>query len=73
MSDSSHQELHRFAQHLGLSRKSFQGDHYDVPGTMRLEAIALGARPVDARDVVRALRAAGLRREPPGRRHRSPA
>lgn len=68
VSDKSHEELHRFAERLGLPRHSFQGDHYDVPGALRLRAITLGARPVDARDLVRALRAAGLRREPIGLR-----
>lgn len=64
VSDESYDELHAFAARLGLRRDWFQGDHYDVPAAVRLEAIALGAAPVDARVLVRRLRAAGLRRRP---------
>lgn len=62
VSDTSYDELHEFADRLGLERRWFQGDHYDVPTHVRLEAIALGAVPVDSRQLVRRLRAAGLRR-----------
>ena len=62
VSDTSHDELHAFAARLGIPREGFQGDHYDVPTELRLRAIELGAQPVRAREVVRALRAAGLRR-----------
>ena len=69
VSDASLEELHEFAALLGLERRWFQGDHYDVPATVRDRAIALGAEPVAARELVRRLRAAGLRR--PGARRRS--
>jgi len=62
VSDESYDELHEFAARLGLRRESFQGDHYDVPDEYRTRAIELGATPVDARDLVRRLRAAGLRK-----------
>lgn len=62
VSDSSYDELHEFAALLGLERKWFQGDHYDIPADYRERALELGAEPVDARDLVRRLRAAGLRR-----------
>lgn len=62
VSDESHDELHEFAARLGIPRRGFQGDHYDLPASLRLRAIELGAVPVDARDLVRRLRAAGLRR-----------
>jgi hypothetical protein len=62
VSDESYDELHAFAQRLGIPRRAFQGDHYDVPADHRLKAIELGAEPVDARVLVRRLRAAGLRR-----------
>jgi len=63
VSDVSYEELHAFvATELGIPRRAFQGDHYDVPTELRLEAIDLGATPVDARVLVRRLRAAGLRR-----------
>jgi hypothetical protein len=54
--------LHRFAQQLGLRRLSFQGDHYDVPSAVRVDAIRQGAVTVTGRELVSRLRAAGLRR-----------
>lgn len=62
MSDVSYEELHSFAGQLGIRRSAFQGDHYDVPTEVRAQAIALGAQAVDCRELVRRLRAAGLRR-----------
>ena len=64
VSDTSVDELHAFAERLGIPRRAFQGDHYDVTDELRDCAIAEGARAVTSRDVVRALRAAGLRRHP---------
>ena len=61
VSDQSYEELHTFAARLGLRRESFQGDHYDVPAGVRIEAIGLGATAVDGRELVRRLRASGLR------------
>jgi Protein of unknown function (DUF4031) len=68
VSDTSYEELHAFAAQLGIPRRVFQGDHYDVPEAVREEALALGAVPVTSRQVVEALRAAGLRRS---RQHRT--
>ena len=62
VSDESYDELHTFARRLGIPRRAFQGDHYDVPTDYRAYAIELGAEPVDARVLVRRLRASGLRR-----------
>lgn len=62
VSDASEEELHAFATRLGLRRAWFQGDHYDVPTEVRARAIALGAEPVSAEELVRRLRASGLRR-----------
>ncbi len=43
-------ELHALAAQLGLPRRAFQnkasGAHYDVPLSLREQAIALGARPI---------------------------
>ena len=64
VSDTSVDELHAFAERLGLPRRAFQGDHYDVTDELRDCAIAEGARAVSSRDVVRALRDAGLRKHP---------
>lgn len=62
VSDKSYEELHDFAENLGLARSMFQKDHYDVHHDLRVRAIALGATPVDFRVLARALRSAGLRR-----------
>ena len=65
ISDSGYDELHRFAQGLGKHRLAFQGDHYDVDEEMRTAAVAAGAMATDCRDLLRRLRAAGLRRRDP--------
>lgn len=67
VSDASHDELHAFAGRLGLERGWFQGDHYDVPTATRDAALALGAEAVSSTELVRRLRAAGLRRHRPPR------
>lgn len=61
VSDRSLAELHGFADALGLRREAFQGDHYDIPAELRPRAIELGAQPVGSRELVRRLRASGLR------------
>lgn len=61
VSDHSLDELHRFAEEVGIPRIGFQGDHYDVPERMRDDCIAAGAIPSDSRRLVRALRRLGLR------------
>jgi hypothetical protein len=66
VSDTSIAELHDFAARLGIPQRAFQGDHYDVTDELRDCAIAEGARAVDSRTVIRALRAAGLRKHPTG-------
>ncbi len=40
----SEQELHAMAAAIGMQRKSYQGDHYDVPMQMKQLAIQMGAR-----------------------------
>lgn len=62
VSDTSYDELHEVAQAMGIPRRGFQGDHYDVPAEMRDEAIALGAQPVTGRELITRLRDSGLRR-----------
>jgi hypothetical protein len=68
VSDVSYDELHEFAGRLGIPRSKFQGDHYDVPTEVRDAAIEEGASPVDSRELVTRLRAAGLRLSPAERR-----
>lgn len=67
VSDTSFDELHDFAADLGLPRRAFHRDHYDLPDWMWDRAVAAGAAPVDPRELVRRLRTAGLRRRPIGR------
>jgi hypothetical protein len=66
VSDTSYDELHAFAERLGVPRHAFQGDHYDVHTLLRERAIALGAHPVAARELLARITRAGLRR-PKGR------
>ena len=61
VSDTSYAELHRFAAGLGLPRRSFDLDHYDVPEEIIDRLITAGARPVSSRELVNALRDSGLR------------
>jgi Protein of unknown function (DUF4031) len=63
----SPQELHGFAERLGLRRDWFQDLphgrwHYDVTESKRVEAIRLGATPItwrQAADIIRARHAGG--------------
>jgi hypothetical protein len=68
VSDESFEELHRFAADLGLPPRAFHRDHYDLPDAWWDVAVEAGAHPVDPRELVRRLRATGLRRPAP--RHR---
>lgn len=56
------EELHAFAQALGIPRRAFQdkrsGAHYDLPASLRDEAVALGAVAISRhrdRELVRAV------------------
>jgi len=71
VSDESLEELHAFADRAGIPRRGFQGDHYDVPEDHRDEMLAAGAVLVESRELVRRLRAAGLRLSPAQRRARA--
>jgi hypothetical protein len=62
VSDSSYAELHEFAARLGISRRGFERDHYDVPAERYAAAVEAGARPVGSREIVARLHASGLRR-----------
>ena len=63
VSDVAYEELHAFVEaELGIPRRAFQGDHYDVPEDLYDIAVAAGAEPVGARELLSRLRAAGLRR-----------
>ena len=61
VSDASLAELHAFAHRAGIPRRGFDLDHYDVPADRYEDLLALGAILVDSRELVRRLRASGLR------------
>jgi hypothetical protein len=52
VSDASFEELHAFARELGIPRRFFQGDHYDLPAHIRARAVELGAVPVTTRELL---------------------
>lgn len=62
VSDSSIEELHEFAAALGIPRRGFERDHYDLPEHLYDRAVSAGAVPVSSRELVRRLHEAGLRR-----------
>lgn len=61
VSDVSLTELHAFAERAGLPRRGFDRDHYDVAAARYDELVGLGARPVSGGELIRRLRASGLR------------
>lgn len=61
VSDTSYDELHAFAHRLGLPRRAFDRDHYDVRADLHEDAVAAGAVPVDGRELTRVLVRSGLR------------
>ncbi|MFD5652161.1 DUF4031 domain-containing protein [Streptomyces sp. NPDC127039] len=62
VSDASYAELHAFAGALGVPRRAFERDHYDLPAHRYADAVSAGALEVSSREVVRLLHRAGLRR-----------
>ena len=62
VSDTSYAELHEFAARLGIPRRAFERDHYDVVAERYAGAVAAGAQPVSTREIVGRLHASGLRR-----------
>ncbi len=71
VSDESLVELHAFADANGIPRRGFQGDHYDIPEEYRDAMIEGGATVVESRELLRRLKAAGLRLTPAQRRSAS--
>jgi hypothetical protein len=68
VSDVSYDELHAFAEQLGIPRRGFERDHYDVPAQLHADALAAGAQLVSSRELVERLTGAGLRRPKSGPR-----
>ena len=61
ISDASLDELRAFARAAEIPDRAFDLDHYDVPAERYDELVALGAHAVDTRELIRRLRASGLR------------
>ena len=70
VSDVSYAELHVFAEMMGVPRRAFDRDHYDIAADRFPMALLLGARLVSGRELVSRLTTAGLRR--PKHLHRPP-
>lgn len=62
VSDESYDELHDFAERLGVPERGFDRDHYDIPEEYYDAAVSAGAEPVSSRVLVSRLIASGLRR-----------
>ena len=62
ISDTSYAELHAFAELLGVPRRGFERDHYDIPDELVPVAVWMGAQLVPSRVIVRRLVGSGLRR-----------
>ena len=62
VSDVSYAELHAFAARIGAPRRGFDLDHYDLPSELYAEAGRAGADEVGSKELLRRLKAAGLRR-----------
>ena len=61
VSDTSLAELHEFAARCGVPRRAFDLDHYDVPAERHADLLAAGAQDVTGHELIRRLRAGGLR------------
>ncbi len=70
VSDMSYDELHEFAERAGIPRRGFHGDHYDVPEEHFAALVSAGATVTPSRDLLRRMRAGGLRLSPAERRAR---
>lgn len=44
-------ELHAMAAKIGVARRWYQGDHYDISKTMRARAVISGAREITMRQL----------------------
>lgn len=44
-------ELHEMADKIGVARKWYQGDHYDICMSMRAKAVKLGAKEITLREL----------------------
>jgi len=49
----SENELHAMADRIGVARKWYQGDHYDIALSKRALAVAAGAKEITRRELAR--------------------
>lgn len=56
MAADTHDELHDMAKRIGVARKWFQGDHYDICLSKRALAVKFGAKEIDMREIFRIAR-----------------
>jgi len=47
----SEAELHSMAEYIGVPRRAYHGDHYDIGRSKRLMAVRAGAREVTQRQL----------------------
>jgi hypothetical protein len=76
ITDGAMDELHAFADALGVERRRLHAHrtlpHYDLTPELRERAVALGARPIDRRQLVELLRLVRARRRGEGRGQPAP-
>jgi hypothetical protein len=51
MIGDTEEELHQMARKIGVARKWYQGDHYDICLSKRALAVKLGAREITWREL----------------------
>lgn len=57
-------ELHAMAKRIGVARKWYQGDHYDITQTKKVLAVKYGAKAITLRELAKiAMEARRKRRE----------
>ena len=56
MAADTEAELHAMAMLIGVRRKWYQGDHYDVCMSMRARAVWNGAKEITQRELVKIVR-----------------
>lgn len=56
MAADTEDELHQMADRIGVARKWYQGDHYDICRAKKKLAIQFGAKKVTRREMVQIVR-----------------
>ena len=64
MMADSEAELHAMADRIGIARRWYQGDHYDICQDKRRLAVSFGAVEITQREMVRVRRAARKSKAP---------